>query len=188
MAVLAYADFIGKYNHLVVGLFRGSANGAGLIPATTMQELVQDIADSFGITIDDSVKNYNDITALLANTDMVLKDFAYVADASADPAVAEGWALYLLVISDPTDLASYILISKQYVSSGTSMLIDTAYDASGDTFKSTGGTGPGGAIRKGNYYFVGTASTTVGLFPTGVLVTALADNPGQTAGNWNVNY
>lgn len=180
------ADFVAKYNHDVIGLFNGGV--PPLIPKLTMQQLVQDIADNFAVSLDSSVKRYNDIAALLINTNLGTNEFALVDDASADPAVAEGWALYILFVSDPTDIASYILISKQYVSTGTAMLIDTAYDASGDTFKSTGGTGASGAIRKGNYYFVGTASATAGLFPTGVLITALVDDPGQTAGNWNVNY
>lgn len=181
---LAYADFIGKYNHLTVGLFKG---GVPLIPATTMQQLVQDIADSFAISATPT-RTYPDITAMLANTDLALNAFAFVYDASGDTNVNEGWALYLLLISAPTDIASYQLLSKQYPSSGTSMLIDTAYDATADDFKATGGTGPGGAIRKGNYYFVGQESTTAGLFPTGALVTALTDDPAQDPANWNVNY
>lgn len=183
---MSIEDFIGKYNHLEVGLFKDNVTND--ITEDYMRQLVQDIADTFSISATATTRRYADITNLLANTDLNLNGFALVDDASGDANVNEGWALYILLISAPTDLASYQLIAKQYATSGSSFLIDIAYDATADDFKATGGTGPGGAIRKGNYYFVGTESTTAGLFPTGALVTALVNDPGQTSGNWNVNY
>lgn len=61
------------------------------------------------------------------------------------------------------------------------------YDASGNVFPSTGGSGAGGAILKGDLWTVSVAGTLGGNAVTpGDLVRALVDTPGQTASNWAV--
>lgn len=186
MPVLAYADFIGKYNHVATGLFKDNVTND--IIEDYMRQLVLDIADSFAITADASVKVYADITLLLANTDIAQNGFALVTDASADANVGTGWGLYIYTGSLRSDLAQYTLVARQFQRPGTVILIDIDYDASDDSFKSDEGTGTGGAILFGNQYIIGTESATPGLFPVGATVTALIDNPGQTAGNWKINY
>lgn len=62
-----------------------------------------------------------------------------------------------------------------------------SWDASGNVFPSTGGTGAGGAIIKGNFWYVNTAGTLGGQAVTkGDSFRALVDNPGQTATNWDI--
>jgi len=62
------------------------------------------------------------------------------------------------------------------------------YDASGNTFPSSGGSGSGGAILKGDLWFVSVAGTLGGVAVNiGDQVRALVDTPGQTASNWAVS-
>lgn len=61
------------------------------------------------------------------------------------------------------------------------------YDASGNVFPSTGGSGGGGAIVKGNIWTISVAGTLGGTAVNpGDDVRALVDAPGQTAGNWGI--
>lgn len=59
------------------------------------------------------------------------------------------------------------------------------YDASSNTFPTTGGTGSGETIKAGNYWYITVQGTLGGeVAPVGSSITALIDAPGQTAGNW----
>lgn len=61
------------------------------------------------------------------------------------------------------------------------------YDASVNTFPAAGGSGTAGAVLKGDVWTVTVAGTLGGVaVVAGDLVRALADAPGQTAGNWSV--
>lgn len=61
------------------------------------------------------------------------------------------------------------------------------YDASVNTFPAAGGSGTAGAILKGDVWYISVAGTLGGVAVViGDLVRALADTPGQTAGNWSV--
>jgi hypothetical protein len=61
------------------------------------------------------------------------------------------------------------------------------YDASGNVFPSSGGSGTAGAVKKGDLWTVSVAGTLGGTAVTaGDVVRAIADTPGQTAGNWSV--
>lgn len=75
------------------------------------------------------------------------------------------------------------------VSSAVVGLLDDrgSYDASGNVFPSTGGSGSGGAVLKGDLWTVSVAGTLGGNAVTaGDVVRALIDTPGQTASNWAV--
>lgn len=75
------------------------------------------------------------------------------------------------------------------VSSAVVGLLDDrgGYDASGNVFPSTGGSGGGGAVLKGDLWTVSVAGTLGGTAVTaGDVVRALVDAPGQTASNWAV--
>lgn len=78
---------------------------------------------------------------------------------------------------------------KTYVDASVSGVLDDRgnWDASVNVFPSTGGSGPGGTILKGDLWFVSVPGTLGG---TPVVVgnnfRALVDNPGQTATNWNI--
>jgi hypothetical protein len=61
------------------------------------------------------------------------------------------------------------------------------YDASGNTFPASGGSGAAGAIKKGDLWYISVAGTLGSAsVAVGDTVRALADTPGQTAGNWAV--
>jgi len=62
------------------------------------------------------------------------------------------------------------------------------FNASVNTYPTTGGSGPAGAIKKGDIWTIGTAATAGPLLgiPVGSNVRATTDAPGQTAGNWSV--
>lgn len=62
-----------------------------------------------------------------------------------------------------------------------------AYDASPNVFPSTGGSGVGGAVRKGDMWFVSVNGTLGGQAVTvGDAFFANVNTPGQTAGNWSI--
>lgn len=69
-----------------------------------------------------------------------------------------------------------------------------AYNASGNIFPASGGSGTAGAILKGDIWTVGAAGTLGGVaVGLGDTVRALVDTPGQTAANWalqenNIGY
>jgi hypothetical protein len=94
---------------------------------------------------------------------------------------------YLEANPPEVDLSDYAEIS--YVDSLVSgVLRDRGnYDASGNTFPASGGSGTAGAIKKGDLWYISVAGT-LGSAAVGVgdTVRALADTPGQTAGNWAV--
>jgi hypothetical protein len=61
------------------------------------------------------------------------------------------------------------------------------FDASVNTFPATGGSGSGGAIKKGDLWFISVAGTLGGVAVTsGDSVRALVDTPAQTASNWGI--
>lgn len=62
------------------------------------------------------------------------------------------------------------------------------FDASGNVFPSSGGSGTAGAILKGDLWLISVAGTLGGVsVAVGDQVRALADTPGQTAGNWAIS-
>lgn len=60
-----------------------------------------------------------------------------------------------------------------------------AYNASGNVYPTTGGSGPAGAIKKGDIWNISVAGTLGGA-PAGVgdWIRALVDTPGSTSANW----
>ncbi len=62
-----------------------------------------------------------------------------------------------------------------------------AYDASGNTYPTTGGSGTAGAVMKGDMWIISVAGTLGGdAVQIGDSIIANTDTPGQTAGNWNI--
>lgn len=61
------------------------------------------------------------------------------------------------------------------------------FDASGNVFPSSGGSGSAGAIKKGDLWTISVGGTLGGaLVTTGDVVRAMTNTPGQTAGNWTI--
>ncbi len=78
---------------------------------------------------------------------------------------------------------------KSYVDAIVVGLLDDrgSYDASGNVFPSSGGSGTAGAILKGDLWYIsvtGTLGTKV--VEVGDSIRALTDTPGQTATNWDI--
>ena len=67
----------------------------------------------------------------------------------------------------------------------SSVSIRGSYNASGNAFPSSGGSGSVGAIKKGDLWTISVAGTLGGTaIKIGDTILALSDSPGQTAGNW----
>lgn len=78
---------------------------------------------------------------------------------------------------------------KTYVDAAVTGLLDDRgnYDASSNLWPSSGGSGPVGAVMKGDLWFVSVTGTLGGnSVAVGSSIRALVDLPGQTAGNWDV--
>lgn len=100
------------------------------------------------------------------------------ANKSTDVALGESDTLY------PTQRAV-----KAYADSLVVGLLNDRgnHDASGNSFPTTGGSGSGGAIKKGNTWFVSVAGTLGGVaVNVGDTFRARVDTPGQTAANWAI--
>jgi hypothetical protein len=85
------------------------------------------------------------------------------------------------------DLSDYA--PKSYVDSAVVGLLDDRgnYDASGDVFPSSGGSGDAGAILKGDLWIISVAGTLGGTsVAIGDQIRALCDTPGQTSSNWAI--
>jgi hypothetical protein len=78
---------------------------------------------------------------------------------------------------------------KTYVDTAVTGLIDDRgnYDASGNAWPSTGGSGAAGAILKGDLWYISVAGTLKGgTVAVGSSIRALVDTPGSTDGNWDI--
>ena len=69
-----------------------------------------------------------------------------------------------------------------------------AWDASGDLFPETGGSGAGGTVKAFNEFDISVSGNlkdqdenTI-LVPAGSTIRALVDNPGQTGANWRIYF
>lgn len=81
------------------------------------------------------------------------------------------------------------IATKAYAEGLVAGLLDDrgSYDASTNTFPSTGGSGTSGAILKGDFWYISVAGTLGGQAVTvGDSVRALTDAPAQVGANWSV--
>lgn len=79
--------------------------------------------------------------------------------------------------------------AKSYADSIVVGLLDDrgSYNASSNSFPTSGGSGTAGAILKGDMWFVSVAGTLGSVFcQVGTSIRALVDTPAQTAGNWGI--
>lgn len=78
---------------------------------------------------------------------------------------------------------------KAYVDNATAGVLNDRgnWDASGNAYPNANGSGTGGAIRKGDIYYISVAGTIGGqAVSVGDSIRALKDTPGTTAANWNI--
>lgn len=86
-----------------------------------------------------------------------------------------------------TPTGDYNPATKKYVDDSVVGLFDDRgnYDASSNAFPTSGGSGSGGAVLKGDVWTISVAGTLGGVAVTaGDTIRALVDTPGQTASNW----
>lgn len=96
-------------------------------------------------------------------------------------------------VSVPTDAASdtkypSVKAVKDYADGLVAGLLDYrgAYDASGNAYPTTGGSGTAGAVMKGDMWAISVAGTLGGVaIQVGDAIIAKIDTPAQTAGDWN---
>lgn len=121
-----------------------------------------------------------------SSTGTTLKTFLEVANLDTDTALSA---------NSDTKIPSQKAV-KAYADGLVVGLIDYrgAYDASGNVFPSSGGSGASGAIKKGDLWVISVAGTLGGSnIQVGDSIIANADTPGQTSANWdklntNISY
>lgn len=89
-----------------------------------------------------------------------------------------------------TDEALAVSVSSQKVTVTLATFGDDRgdYDASGDVWPSTGGSGGGGAIQKNDSWTISVAGTLGGTdVDVGDTIRALQNTPGQSSANWIIN-
>lgn len=102
---------------------------------------------------------------------------------------ADAWSIGALSSGDIPDIST-TYATRTYADSLVVGLVDDRgnYDASGNTFPASGGSGSAGAILKGDLWFVSVAGTLGGVaVNVGDQLRALVDAPGQTASNWAIS-
>ena len=94
-----------------------------------------------------------------------------------------------LVTPNATDYLNTQGLSNYVQSQLATVIRDRGmWDASGNLFPTTGGSGSGGAVEKGNQWTISVSGTLGGIAVTAPysVIRALVDVPGQTAANWFV--
>lgn len=78
-------------------------------------------------------------------------------------------------------------VNKQ-TTSGRQNKYRGAYDASGNTFPASGGSGSSGGVRAGDHWYFSVAATNLDsqAWPIGTIALALVNTPGQTTTNWRL--
>lgn len=82
-----------------------------------------------------------------------------------------------------------VIATKSYADSLVTGLLDDRgnFDASGNVFPSSGGSGTAGAILKGDLWTISVAGTLGGVaVGVGDVIRAIVDTPGNTLGNWAI--
>jgi hypothetical protein len=163
----------------VFSLTEGSGNGIDNGGVTGL--LVVDPSDE---DVDIAAKSYHWVLRITTPNNETWFNGLFVVNAAPLRATYNDSATVELDLGDVTvDVA--LSISGTALP-GTLRLMDE-FDASVDTFPTTGGSGTDGAIQKGNMFNITVAGSPAGeLLPVGTLLLALTDAPGQTATNWRI--
>jgi hypothetical protein len=136
-------------------------------------------------TVDSLISSYLNSNVTLASTARVTGlDAALTAKLNLSGGTMSG---DLILNANPTNVLG--AVTKQYADALVVGLLDDrgSYDASGNVWPSTGGSGTAGAILKGDLWTVSVAGTLGGeAVEIGDWFRALIDTPGQTAANWGV--
>lgn len=115
---------------------------------------------------------------------------AWDADLDAIAAISGTSGLLKKTAANTWSLDTSTYATQAYADALVVGLIDDRgnYDASGNVFPSSGGSGSAGAILKGDLWLISVAGTLGGTaVNVGDQVRALVDTPGQTSSNWAIS-
>lgn len=114
---------------------------------------------------------------------------AWDADLDSIAAISETLGLLKKIAANTWVLDTNTYATQAYADSLVVGLLDDRgnYDASGNVFPSSGGSGSGGSIKKGDLWTISVAGI-LGSHPVtaGDVVRALVDTPGSTDANWAI--
>jgi hypothetical protein len=117
-------------------------------------------------------------------------DMATQAEAEALASAAQAAAIAAAAADATAKANTAESTAKSYADTLVIGLVDDrgSFDASVNTFPTTGGSGTAGAILKGDLWTIGTAATGGPLngYGLGCTLRALIDSPGQTTTNWAI--
>jgi len=119
----------------------------------------------------------------LTKSDVGLGNVDNTSDANKPVSTAQSTAINNAIATEVTNRNTAIqnAVTGLYDDRGN-------YNASTNLFPATGGSGSAGAVLKGDIWTITVAGTLGGTAVSpGDTVRALADTPGQTAGNWAIN-
>lgn len=125
----------------------------------------------------------------LAKGDVGLGNVDNTSDVGKPVSTAQAAADAAVQAAAATDATTKANAAKAYADGLVTGLWDDrgSYDASGNVFPSSGGSGTAGAILKGDIWTISVAGTLGGaVVKVGDTVRALVDTPGSTAANWSV--
>lgn len=133
------------------------------------------------------ITGFSSGSGVVAATDTILQAINKLNGNISDREVLSNKATSFSVINDT--LYPTVKAVNDAITSAVTGLLDYrgSYDASGNVYPATGGSGLAGAVLKGDFWIVSTGGTLGGVAVTsGDLVIALQDTPAQTAANWNL--
>ena len=158
-----------------------TGGGGGLPLGTTTDQIPEGIVNLYfsGKTSDDLPEGTVNLFFTDGERLRLANDVELIANKSDD------------IFLDSTSDIKYPTVSAvvDYVDSIELGLLDDRgnWDASGGTYPTINGSGPGGTIAKGDIWYISVAGN-LGGYPVyvGDSVRALTDTPGQDSGNWDI--
>lgn len=148
-----------------------SVTPAGTIASTDVDAALQEVSGDIAAHLADASAAHN-------ATAVAVTPSGTIASTDVDAALHE-------VAADAAAYADSAVNAAELT--GATNLRTPSYNASGNTYPTTGGSGAAGAVAKGDFWFISVAGTLSGTpVVAGDQIVALADTPGQTAGNWQI--
>lgn len=184
------------FQHDVDATITGLSGGVGLVNSVFGRsgEVEAEAADysAFYLKIASNLSDLANPTTARSNLGVAIGSDvqAWDADLDAIAAIAATSGLLKKTAANTWILDTSTYATQAYADALVVGLLDDRgnYDASGNTFPASGGSGGAGAILKGDLWTISVAGTLGGQVVTaGDIVRALVDTPGQTAGNWAIS-
>lgn len=125
-----------------------------------------------------------------ANTAQYNAEVTAAGDATTKANAAQSAAISAAAIDATSKANASLSSANSYTDNAVTGVLDDRglWDASGNAYPTTGGTGTGGAVKKGNLWTISGLGTLGGnVVADGDWIRALADNPGQDDSKWAVS-